>query len=86
MWLPFGYEKYTSLNCMQRCVFLCYLLNICTSTSIKANAIIETATRAAKSKKINCNNKVSIICTTSILCRWQPHPAFPYFLYIKLYN
>lgn len=47
-----------------RFAVLFYLLNICTSTIIKAIVMIVTDTRPAKSKTINCNN-ISTIHITS---------------------
>jgi hypothetical protein len=58
------YEEYTSPPA-SRDVYLFYLLIIITKAIIKANAIIDTATRAEKSKIINCNN-ISTIYTTSL--------------------
>lgn len=55
---------YTSSTSGQRCVLFLFAL-IITKAIIKANAIIDTATRAEKSKMINCNN-ISTICTTSL--------------------
>ncbi len=64
MWLPVLYVITTHSPSKQNVLYF-YLLIIITKAIIKAIAIIDTATRAEKSKIINCNN-ISTICTTSL--------------------
>lgn len=64
MWLPKLCIKLTHSPGKAECVVF-YLLIIITKAIIKAIAIIDTATRAEKSKIIICNN-ISTICTTSL--------------------
>lgn len=64
--------KMHSLKASRECVF-CYLLKITTKAIIKANAIIDTITKLEKSKSINCNKIFSIINTTPLYVKWQPH-------------
>lgn len=82
MWLPNVWIIKAHLYGQGRDVFWRYLLNIILSTIIKANAIIVTTTKAENSIIINCKYIFSIISTTSILCRWQPHSASPNFDFI----
>ena len=56
----------THSNQQAECVFAFYLLNICTSTIIKAIVMIVTDTNPVKSKIINCIN-ISIIHITSFV-------------------
>ena len=74
-WWPIFVLKMHTLTASRVCVCF-YLLNICTSTIIKAIVMIVTDTRPAKSNIINCNNASTIHITSSLEAT---HPCFSLF-------
>mgnify|MGYP007006990681 CR=1 FL=1 len=83
-WSPIFVLKSAHSNRKQSVYLFFYLLNICTSTIIKAIVMIVTDTRPAKSSIINCNNASTIHITSSLEAT---HPCFSLFhniLYISV--